>query len=156
MELNSLHLVYWGHNYSIGIIVLLRVKKCKKISRSKIKMSPRWIWMKLRCTLPYIHCNDRNYFWKAVSFHFNNPLSGEGIIPRKIGQGLPKTLTLSIFPTLFIVWMKYPIYDRSGQDRYRISDQNGWKSAPFGAAYAYIAYHEGRTPPPPLELWSLR
>ena len=42
----------------------------------------------------------------------------------------------------------YPISDQNGRNWYHISDQNGWKTIPFGAAHTHIAYIRDYPPHP--------
>ena len=42
----------------------------------------------------------------------------------------------------------YPISDKSGQNLYPISDQNGSKTIVFGVAHIYMAYIREYPPPP--------
>ena len=40
----------------------------------------------------------------------------------------------------------YPISDQTGRNWYRISEQNGWKNIPFGAAHTHIVYKRNSPP----------
>ena len=83
----------------------LRLIASKKISRSRKKDEPEMNPNEITVHSA-IFSLQRSLLFVESGFislqQFPPPPSGEGVIPRKIGKGLPKTFTLSLLPTLFI------------------------------------------------------